>query len=118
MHNDTEQKNQVITLIEQRFSNGSSIVAPPQFYYNFTGSGFKYYPRAGASDGEWLGFNRDFFFPKNLRNEVKCIIIPEKETSITSVISDMDGKWTPISNFHAPANSYKCTNFRVFIRAE
>lgn len=118
MHNDTEQKNQVITLIEQRFSNGSSIVAPPQFYYNFTGSGFKYYPRAGASDGEWLGFNRDFFFPKNLRNEVKCIIIPEKETSITSVISDMDGKWTPISNFPAPANSYKCTNFRVFIRAE
>ena len=123
LNTDRKQQNQLLGFVDERIPKGSSIVAPPlYFYYYLTGNGFKYYPRRGVGAGEHLGYKEDYFFPKNLRNQVKFIITEtgfdysEAETSFD--FSDMGGEWEQIGNFPAQTAGYAHKGFKVFARKE
>lgn len=103
LYRDAQQIKTSINLIKEKIPPGSSIVADEKFYYQLIESGFKYYIHADSSAGACLGYKQDYFFPKNLRDQVKCIVfsLPKGETS-TQILSDMGGEWILIGNFPAP----------------
>jgi len=104
LYRDAQQIKTTVDLVKERIPAGSSIVADQKFYYYLTESGFKYYIHADSSAGAALGYKQDYFFPKNLRDQVKCIVfsLSEGETC-TQILSDMGGEWILIGNFPAPA---------------
>jgi hypothetical protein len=122
LNTDRKQQNQLLDFINERIPKGSSIVAPPSyFYYYLTDNDFKYYPRRGVGSGEHLGYKEDYFFPKNLRHQVKFIITQtgvDYSEEKAFDFSDMGGEWKQIGNFPAQTSGYHRSSFKVFTREE
>jgi hypothetical protein len=111
-----QTRSHVLAIVKNRFPDGTSIVANSNFYYDLISNGFKIYPFINPTDGIVLGYELDYYFPKNLRDEVKCIIVSSDEMKRYPTIFDIGGEWFQIGKFSGSVKKDPSSEFNIFIK--
>jgi len=117
LYSNWQHRSRVLQLVKDRIPRESSIVANSHFYYYLTGNGCKFYPRGESTSGESLGYKQDYFFPKNLRDQVNFMFFSSDYGDIsTKTVSDMGGEWILIGDYVAPGKGRPFEDISIFIR--
>jgi hypothetical protein len=105
-------------MVHERFPEGTSVIANSNFYYDLTSHLFTVYPNMDPDAGTMLGYKQDYFFPKNLRDQVKCIIITSDEMKKYPTIFNIGSGWIQLGKFPGPTKSDLQNEINVFVRKE
>jgi hypothetical protein len=97
-----QYQNQVLKIVNDRFPGRTSIIGNVHMYYHLTSHGYKFYPHRDPSEGNDLGHKQDYYFPKNLRDQVQCIVIITKDMERFPKFLDRDGKWIQLEKLPSP----------------
>jgi hypothetical protein len=111
-----QHQDRVLKMVHERFPEGTSIIANSNFYYDLTSHRFTVYPNMDPDAGTMLGYKQDYFFPKDLRNQVKCIIITTKEMKKYPTIFTIASGWTQSGKFSGPSKEDPTNEINIFVR--
>jgi hypothetical protein len=111
---ETERREQAVKAIGEILPKGSAVGADFPFYYQLVGAGYRVFPRMRADAGICLGFEQEFFMPKAVRDQIKCVVV--KKCDAAPALSGVGGEWKLAGDIPAARGGSSGGNFEIYIR--
>ncbi len=111
---EIERRQEAIKVIREILPKGSAVGADFPFYYQLSGAGYRIFPRMRADAGICLGFEQEFFMPKNIREQIKCVVI--KKYDAAPALSGIGGEWKLVGGIPAPNGGKPGDDYQIYVR--
>jgi len=111
-----QHQDRILKIVHEKFPEGTSVIANSNFYYDLTSHRFTVYPHLDPDAGTIFGYKQDYFFPQNIRDQVKCIIITSDEMKKYPTIFNIASGWTLLGKFPGPSKEDAANEINIFVR--